>query len=222
MKGDSEKRKWYFLIAVALIVGAIIGYFATNSLANTGQSTGIIFGKNPDEKINNNANLNQGVLCSCTTPSSVSISCSGNNWSKSINGYYFSVDIKSYMNTTTNTITCMYGNSNDVSENYFKLIEDTTCNVCSSIGVSGIPNYYQDSCNQFCNAKLFDNSDIIERINKNLQTCVDYFESQCSTDVTVSGDYNPSVFSNNGWFANYGICQKSPVCTAGTNTQNIK
>ncbi len=24
-----EKTKWYFLIAVALIVGAIIGYFAT-------------------------------------------------------------------------------------------------------------------------------------------------------------------------------------------------
>jgi len=38
MKGDNEKRKWYFLIAVALIVGAMIGYFATNRLSTTGEA----------------------------------------------------------------------------------------------------------------------------------------------------------------------------------------
>ena len=51
MKGDSEKRKWYFLIAVALIVGAIIGYFATNSLANTGNARNILNNENPGSKI---------------------------------------------------------------------------------------------------------------------------------------------------------------------------
>lgn len=29
MNANKEKRKWYFLIAVALIVGAMVGYFAT-------------------------------------------------------------------------------------------------------------------------------------------------------------------------------------------------
>lgn len=41
MKGNNEKRKWYFLIAVALIVGAIIGYFATQSLSTTGNAKNI-------------------------------------------------------------------------------------------------------------------------------------------------------------------------------------
>ena len=34
----SEKMKWYILIAVALVVGAIIGYFATANLATTGNA----------------------------------------------------------------------------------------------------------------------------------------------------------------------------------------
>lgn len=42
MKGNNEKRKWYFLIAVALIVGAMVGYFATNSLATKGNATNSI------------------------------------------------------------------------------------------------------------------------------------------------------------------------------------
>ena len=29
IKKNNEKRKWCFLIAVALIVGAMVGYFAT-------------------------------------------------------------------------------------------------------------------------------------------------------------------------------------------------
>lgn len=36
LKKNNEKRKWYFLIAVALIVGAMIGYFATNMLSTRG------------------------------------------------------------------------------------------------------------------------------------------------------------------------------------------
>ncbi len=35
---NNDKMKWYFLIAVALVVGAIIGYFATNSLSATGNA----------------------------------------------------------------------------------------------------------------------------------------------------------------------------------------
>lgn len=38
MKGTKEKRKWYFLIAIALIVGAMIGYFTTNTLSTTGDA----------------------------------------------------------------------------------------------------------------------------------------------------------------------------------------
>ena len=38
----NDKKKWYFLIAVALIVGAMIGYFATSSLATTGDAKNII------------------------------------------------------------------------------------------------------------------------------------------------------------------------------------
>lgn len=37
-KNNNEKRKWYFLIAVALLVGAIVGYFATQSLSTTGNA----------------------------------------------------------------------------------------------------------------------------------------------------------------------------------------
>jgi len=33
---NNDKMKWYLLIAIALIVGAMIGYFATNSLSTTG------------------------------------------------------------------------------------------------------------------------------------------------------------------------------------------
>ncbi len=38
----NEKMKWYFLIAVALVVGAIIGYFATSNLATTGNANKFI------------------------------------------------------------------------------------------------------------------------------------------------------------------------------------
>lgn len=38
----TDKIKWYFLIAVALIVGAIIGYFSTNSLSSTGNAKAAI------------------------------------------------------------------------------------------------------------------------------------------------------------------------------------
>jgi len=38
----NEKMKWYFLIAAALIVGAMVGYFATNSLSTTGNAKTII------------------------------------------------------------------------------------------------------------------------------------------------------------------------------------
>lgn len=34
----NEKMKWYFLIAVALVVGAIIGYFATSNLTTEGNA----------------------------------------------------------------------------------------------------------------------------------------------------------------------------------------
>ena len=34
----NEKMKWYFLIAAALVVGAMVGYFATNSLSTTGNA----------------------------------------------------------------------------------------------------------------------------------------------------------------------------------------
>ena len=47
MKGNNEKRKkWYFLIAVALLLGAIIGYFATTGLSNTGNAKNIINNNN--------------------------------------------------------------------------------------------------------------------------------------------------------------------------------
>lgn len=39
MKRNNEKRKWYFLIAVALIVGALIGYFATSHLSAKGNAS---------------------------------------------------------------------------------------------------------------------------------------------------------------------------------------
>ncbi|MFA5746221.1 MAG: hypothetical protein WCX82_00185 [archaeon] len=34
----NEKMKWYILIAAALLVGAIIGYFATANLSTTGNA----------------------------------------------------------------------------------------------------------------------------------------------------------------------------------------
>ncbi|HOZ35621.1 MAG TPA: hypothetical protein PLK55_01390 [archaeon] len=34
----TEKTKWYFLIAVALIVGAIVGYLATTKFSTTGDA----------------------------------------------------------------------------------------------------------------------------------------------------------------------------------------
>lgn len=38
----TEKMKWYFLIAVALIVGALIGYFATNGFSSKGQAKSVL------------------------------------------------------------------------------------------------------------------------------------------------------------------------------------
>lgn len=38
MKKSKPKTKWYALVAVALIVGAIIGYLATINLSSTGKS----------------------------------------------------------------------------------------------------------------------------------------------------------------------------------------
>lgn len=38
----NEKMKWYFLIAAALVVGAMVGYFATNSLSTTGNAKATI------------------------------------------------------------------------------------------------------------------------------------------------------------------------------------
>ena len=52
-KKDNSKMKWYILIAVALLVGAIIGYFATNSLTTAGNSN-IVFKQ--QKNIENNEN----------------------------------------------------------------------------------------------------------------------------------------------------------------------
>ncbi len=38
----NEKMKWYVLIAVALVVGGMVGYFATNSLSTTGNANKFI------------------------------------------------------------------------------------------------------------------------------------------------------------------------------------
>jgi len=48
LKKNNEKRKWYFLIAVALIVGAMIGYFATERLSLTGNAKNILNNTNPE------------------------------------------------------------------------------------------------------------------------------------------------------------------------------
>jgi len=48
IKKNNEKRKWYFLIAVALIVGAMIGYFATERLSLTGNAKNILNNTNPE------------------------------------------------------------------------------------------------------------------------------------------------------------------------------
>lgn len=41
MKANNDKRKWYILIAVALLIGIIIGYFATINLTITGNANNI-------------------------------------------------------------------------------------------------------------------------------------------------------------------------------------
>jgi len=38
----TEKMKWYFLIAAALIVGALIAYFATNGFSSKGQAKSVL------------------------------------------------------------------------------------------------------------------------------------------------------------------------------------
>lgn len=42
MRKTKEKTKWYFLIAVALFIGAIIGFFATTNLSTLGRADYII------------------------------------------------------------------------------------------------------------------------------------------------------------------------------------
>ena len=48
MSIKNEKRKWYFLIAVALIVGAIIGYLATERLSTKGNANANYIENNND------------------------------------------------------------------------------------------------------------------------------------------------------------------------------
>lgn len=42
MKKNKEKTKWYVLIAIALFVGAIIGFLATTNLSTVGKANYII------------------------------------------------------------------------------------------------------------------------------------------------------------------------------------
>ncbi len=58
----NEKMKWYFLIAVALVVGAIIGYFATANLATTGNARNAI---NAQKPIQVNPAVKVGLDCVC-------------------------------------------------------------------------------------------------------------------------------------------------------------
>lgn len=63
---NNDKMKWYLLIAIALIVGAMIGYFATNSLSTTGNAN-----KNISYKSSENYNSIYALLtCHCSTGSS--------------------------------------------------------------------------------------------------------------------------------------------------------
>lgn len=59
-----EKTKWYFLIAVALIVGAIIGYFATTNLSTTGNANNILI------KTKNTPKIYATVICDCANGNS--------------------------------------------------------------------------------------------------------------------------------------------------------
>jgi hypothetical protein len=59
----SENVKWYILIAAALLVGAIIGHFATANLATTGNAKSVIQATNI-----NSTNLSKTTLsCWCNS-----------------------------------------------------------------------------------------------------------------------------------------------------------
>lgn len=61
MKENKEKRKCYFLIAAALIVGAMIGYFATNALSTTGDAKNTLHNKfNPLTEYTSKITLENG------------------------------------------------------------------------------------------------------------------------------------------------------------------
>ena len=67
IKKNNEKRKWYFLIATALIVGAIVGYFATNSLTTKGEATKLISKNDAQdlESFYSGLLLNREIKCGC-------------------------------------------------------------------------------------------------------------------------------------------------------------
>lgn len=58
----NEKMKWYFLIAVALVVGAIIGYFATSNLTTTGNAKGALIANNNNSVVDLSKSSTDDIL----------------------------------------------------------------------------------------------------------------------------------------------------------------